>query len=190
VCGGCCLKTYARVFFLVTKLFENMICYQEAAANIQEVNADSRLKAWNKLSKIQQNVILLAGVDGDAVVQKEATEEMLSILDYQNRAQVSQYLKQAMSGHNICLEPGLCSEIDKGIFVHADNTSAPRMPFLTTPINDDEDVTENNNLLKLAVQTMLSENNVVLLTKMEIEIPIMAQELKSSRAQVPHQEYC
>ena len=45
------------------KLSESMVRYQEATAKVQESKSDSRLKAWNKLPCIQQNIILLAGAD-------------------------------------------------------------------------------------------------------------------------------
>ena len=58
------------------------------------------------------------------------TEDMLAILGCQNGAQVEQYLKQVLVGHNVSIEPGLCSAINKGIFVHADDGSMPRHFFL------------------------------------------------------------
>ena len=105
---------------------------------------------------------------------------MLAILGCQNGAQVEQYLKQVMMGHNIHLEPGLCSAINKGIFVHTDDMTAPKhfTYFLTLPINDDEETLENNDLLKLAVQTKYSDTDVILLTKMYIQIPMKTQDLR------------
>ena len=105
---------------------------------------------------------------------------MLSILGCSNGAQVDQYLKQVMVGHNVKLKPGLCSALNKGILIHADDTTSPKhfTPFLTPPISDDKEVADNNNLLKLAVQTKYSDNDVSLLTKMDVSIPMKTQELK------------
>ena len=85
-----------------------------------------------------------------------------------------------MVGYNVKLEPGLCSSLNKGIFIHADDTTAPKhfTPFLTPPISDDEEVAKNNNLLKLALQTKYSDNDVSLLTKMDVSILMKTQELK------------
>ena len=126
----------------MTKLSESMIKHQEAVIRSQEEKSDPKLKAWNKLPAIQQNIILLGGVDDSGTVPNSPTEEMLSILGCQNGVRVDQYLKQVMVGHNIQLEPGLCSSINKGIFVHADDTTAPKhfTSFLTPPINDDDEL--------------------------------------------------
>ena len=101
----------------MTKLSECMVKHQEAVLWNQEEKGDTRLKAWNKLPSIQKNIILLGGVDDQGVVPDTPTEEMLSILGCQNGAQVDQYLKQVLIGHNIKLEPCFCSAINKGIFV-------------------------------------------------------------------------
>lgn len=104
---------------------------------------------------------------------------MLSILGCQNGAQVDQYLHQSKAGHNMHLEPGLCFAINKGIFVHPDDMSTQRnfTAFLTSPINDDDDIIENSNLLKLAVQDKYDSHDVTL-TKMDISMPMKAPELK------------
>ena len=49
----------------------------------------------------------------------EPTEEMLSILGFQNGAQVEQYLRQVMVRYSIHLEPGLYLVLNKGITVHS-----------------------------------------------------------------------
>ena len=72
----------------MTKLSDSMIKHQEAALKSQEDKSDSRMKAWRRLPKIQQNVIVLAGVEEDGTVPDEPTEEMLSVLGCQNGAQV------------------------------------------------------------------------------------------------------
>ena len=151
----------------LTKLSMSIVKQQEAAIKNQEEKADNRLKSWRRLPKIQQNVILLGGIDENSNIPTEPTEEMLSILGCQNGAQVDQYLRQSMSGHNMQIEPGLCSAINKGIIVHPDDASTPKKftAFLTPPINDDADVIENGNLLKLAVQDKYDKHDVVLLTK-------------------------
>lgn len=83
-------------------------------------------------------------------------------------------------GHSLHLEPGFCSAINKGIFVHADDATAPKhfTSFLTPPISEEDDKWENKDLLKLAVQTKFSEDDVTLLTKMDISIPMKSQDLK------------
>ena len=50
--------------------------------------------------------------------------------------------------------------------------------FLTPPVNDDEDAEENANLLKLAVQEKYDRSDLILLTKMDITIPMKTQELR------------
>ena len=138
----------------MTKLSASMIKHQEAVLKAQEENSDSRMKAWRRLPKIQQNVILLGGVEDDGTVPDEPTEEMLSILGCQNGAQVDQYLRQSMQGFNMSLEPGFCTALNKGMLVCPDDTSTPMnfTSFLTPPVNNDEDEEDNANLLKLAVQ--------------------------------------
>ena len=68
----------------MTKISESMTRYQEAAAKVQEVKANSRLKAWNKLLIFQQHINLLAGVYSNIVVHKEPTEKILAILGCSN----------------------------------------------------------------------------------------------------------
>ena len=85
-----------------------------------------------------------------------------------------------MIGHNIQLEPGFCSAINKGIFVHADDATTPKhfTSFLTPPISEEDNRWENKDLLKLAVQTKFNENDVTLLTKMDVTIPMKTQDTK------------
>ena len=58
-----------------------------------------------------------------------------------------------MPGYNTSLEPGFCTPPNKGMLVCLDDVSTPNnfIPFLTPPVNDDDDADENSNLLKLAV---------------------------------------
>ena len=164
----------------MTKLSASMIRHQEATLKAQEEKSDSRLKAWRRLPKIQQNVILLGGVEDDGTVPDEPTEEMLSILGCQNGAQVDQYLRQSMRGYNMSLEPGFCTALNKGMLASPDDTSTPTnfTSFLTPPVNDDEDEEDNANLLKLAVQEKYDNSDLILLTKMEISIAMKTPELK------------
>ena len=120
---------------------ECMVKHQEAVLKNQEDKKDTRLKVWHKLPEIQKNIILLGGVDDQGPVPSQPTEEMLSILGCQNGAQVDQYLKQVVIGHNIQLEPGFCSAINKGIFVPADDATTPKhfTSFLTPPISKEDD---------------------------------------------------
>ena len=114
----------------LTKLSMSIVKQQEAAFKNQEEKADTRLKSWRRLPKIQQNGILLGGIDENSNIPTEPTEEMLSILGCQNGAQVDQYLRQSMSGHNMQIEPGLCSAINKGIIVHPDDASTLKISLL------------------------------------------------------------
>ena len=47
-----------------------------------------------------------------------------------------------------------------------------------TPINDDEEIIDNGNLLKLAVQEKYDSQDVVLLSRMEISIPMKNKDIK------------
>jgi len=158
----------------MTKLSACMIKHQEAELRFKEEKADSRLKSWKQLPGIQQNVLLLGGVEEDGTIPSEPTEEMLSILGCQNGAQVDQYLRQSMQGHNMSLEPGFCTALNKGILASPDDAATPKnfTPFLTPPVGDDDDDEDNANLLKLAVQEKFDEKDLVLLTKMEVTIPM------------------
>ena len=164
----------------MTKLSDSMIKHQEAAIKAQEEKSDSRIKAWRRLPQIQQNVILLAGVEEDGTVPKEPTEEMLSILGCQNGAQVDQFLKQSMQGYNMSLEPGFCTALNKGMIVCPDDVGTPTnfTAFLTPPVNDDDEDEDNANLLKLAVQEKYDSKDLILLTKMDISIPMKTSDLK------------
>jgi len=132
-----------------------------------------------KLPKIQQNVILLGGVEEDGTVPKEYTEEMLSVLSSQNGAQVEQYLRQIMPGHNMQFTTGFCTALNKGILTCPDDASTLKnfTPIITPPVNDDADVEENANLLKMAVQDKFEAEDLILFTCMDITI-LMIQELK------------
>ena len=72
----------------MTKLSASMIKHQEATLKSQKEKGDNHMKAWRRLQKIQQHVIVLAGVEDNGTVPTEPTEEMLSILGCQNGAQV------------------------------------------------------------------------------------------------------
>ena len=164
----------------MTKLAESIMANQEASLKHKEEKSDPRMKAWTRLPMIQRNVILLGGVGDDGTIPPDPTEEMLSILGCQNGAQVDQYLRQSMAGHNINPEPGLCSALNKGILVHAEDGTTPRnfTPFLVPPVSDTDEVHEKSNLLRLAVQDKFSDRDVSLLTKQEVTIPMKAQELR------------
>ena len=84
-----------------------------------------------------------------------------------------------MVGNNIRLESGFCSAINKEIFVHTYNVTAPKyfICFLTPQISDDKEALENNELLKLAVQTKYSDTDITLLTKMHILIHMKTQDM-------------
>ena len=105
---------------------------------------------------------------------------MLQILGCQNGAQVDQYLRACMSGYKMSLEPGFCTALNKGMLVFPDDVTTPNIftAFLTPTVNDDEDADDNANLLKLAVQETYDSSDLILLTKMNISIPMKSQELK------------
>ena len=126
----------------MTRLSDSMIRHQEAALRNSEEKSDMRMKAWRRIFKIQQNVILLRGMDEDGAVPIDPTAEMRSLLGCQNGAQVEQYLRQSLQGHSIALEPGFCTALNKDILVHpnGNKTSKKITPFLTPPVKDgDED---------------------------------------------------
>ena len=77
-----------RVISAMTKLSASMVAHQAATLKKQEEKDDSTLKVWRRLPKLQQQVILLGGVEEDGTVLKDTTEEMADILGYQNGAQV------------------------------------------------------------------------------------------------------
>jgi hypothetical protein len=164
----------------MTKLSESIIRHQENSVKKQQEKEDNRLKSWNKLPKIQQNILLLGGIEEDGTVPDHPTEEMLSILGWQNGAQVDQFLRQSMTGHNMSLETGFCSALNKGILVCPDDTQAPKnfSPFLTPPVRDNTEEEEKSNLLKLAIQEKFEQSDRALLTKMEVAIPLTTLDLR------------
>ena len=58
----------------------------------------------------------------------------------------------------------ICSTINKGILVHAEYGSAPQnfTAFLVPPLNDDAELEDNSNLLRLAVQDKFSDSDIAL----------------------------
>lgn len=138
----------------LAKLSESVIAHQKLALQAHEDKQDNRLKAWHKLPKIQQNVILFGGLEDGGSIPKEYTEEMFSVLGRKNGAQVEQYLMQTMSGHNMALATEFCTALNKGILTCPDNAYTPKnfTPFLTPTVDDNTDIEENANLLKMAVQ--------------------------------------
>ena len=62
------------------------------------------------------------------------------------------------------------------IFYHVDSLTPKNFTvFLILSVNDDEDDENNTNLLKLAVQEKFDNNNLKLLTKIEVSIPMKGQ---------------
>ena len=164
----------------MTKLSERIIRHQENATKHQQEKEDNRLKSWKKLPKIQQDILLLGGIEEDGSVPDHPTEEMLAILGCQNGAQVDQFLRQSMTGHNMALETGLCTALNKGILACPDDTNTPRnfTAFLCPPTSDNEEEEEKSNLLKLAVQEKFEQRDLALLTKMEVSIPLQTLDLR------------
>ena len=119
-------------------------------------------------------------MEEDSSIPKDFSEEMPSILGFQNGAQVDQYLRKSIQGHTMYLEAEFCTAINKGILVSPDVASNPKnfTSFLTPPVGDDEEDEENHNLLKLSVQEQLDEKDLVLLTKMDVTIPMKVHCLK------------
>ena len=72
------------------------------------------------------------------------------------------------------LEPGFCTALNKGILASPDDASTLKnfTPFLTPPVENDGEDEKNTNLLKLAVQEKFDEKDLVLLTKMDVTIPM------------------
>ena len=88
------------------------------------------MKVRNKLNRIQKNYISLEGVEVDGIVPFKAIEDMLSIVGCQDGSRLDQYPKKIMVGNNINIESGLCSTMDKIIFVHAGNSISAKTPIL------------------------------------------------------------
>ena len=101
----------------MTKLSTSMIKHQATALKVQEEKSNSHMKVWRHFPKIKKNVILLGGVEDDSTVSNEPTDEMLSILGFQNGAQVDYYIIQSMRDYNMSLEPGFCMALNKGMLV-------------------------------------------------------------------------
>ena len=57
-------------------------------------------------------------------------------------------MRQSMQGHNMSLEPGFCTALNKGMLVCPDDTTTPKKfrAFLTSPVNDNKETDENANL--------------------------------------------
>ena len=72
----------------MTKLADSIVETQEAALEATKSKDDPLMKAWKKLSKLSQNIIVMGGVEVDGTVPKEPTEEMLSVLSSHNGAEV------------------------------------------------------------------------------------------------------
>ena len=135
---------------------------------------------WRQLPKIQHNVIILVGVEEDGTVLEEPTEEILSIIGCQSGAQVEKILRQSMQGHHKSLEPGFCMALNKGMLVCSDNVTTPKNfnEFLTPPVNNEDDVEDNAHLLNPVVQEKYDNDDLLLLTKMDITILTKTTDLK------------
>ena len=118
----------------MTKIFESLVKNQEAALKANKEKVDNRLKAWKKLPKIQQDTILLGGVDESGEVSDKPTEEMLSILGCSNGAQVEQFLRQSTRKNNVAFERGICTALNKGILACGDQMPKNFTPFLVPPV--------------------------------------------------------
>ena len=64
----------------MTELPTSMITYQAAAIKKQDEKNEFSLNVWRRLPKIQQQVILLGGVEEGGTVPQERTEEMAAII--------------------------------------------------------------------------------------------------------------
>ena len=78
------------------------------------------------------------------------------------------------------LEPEVCSAINKGILVHSDDASSSKhfTPFLTPLVSEYVDLVENRDLIKLAVHDKFNNKDLVMLTEMNITVPMKTQDLK------------
>ena len=103
---------------------------------------------------------------------------MLSILGCANGAQLEQFLRQSMRKHNIALEPGICTALNKGILTCGDEMPKNFTPFLVPPKKDLEIQGKNTDILKLAVQEKFDQKDLTMLTKMEVTIPLTSQDLR------------
>ena len=79
-----------------------------------------------------------------------------------------------MPGHNMQFATGFCTALNTGILTCPDDASTPKnfTPFLTLPVDGNADVKENANLLNMAVQDKFEAEDLILLTRMDITIPM------------------
>ena len=103
---------------------------------------------------------------------------MPSILGCSNGAQVEQYLRQSMRKHNMVLEPGICTALNKGILACGGDVPKNFTPFLLPPAKDNDTHETSSDLLKLAVQEKFDNKDLVLMTKMDVTIPMCTQDLR------------
>ena len=85
-----------------------------------------------------------------------------------------------MSNYNMCLEPGFCTAIKKGIFIKTNETGVPKnfTPVFILTISDEEDDEENANMVESAVQETLDDRDILFLTMMEVKTPMRTQEIQ------------
>ena len=83
-----------------------------------------------------------------------------------------------MRKHNIALEPGICTALNKGILACGDEMLKNFTPFLVPPKKDLEIQESNTDILKLAVQEKFDQQDLTLLTKVEVTIPLTSQDLR------------
>ena len=74
--------------------------------------------------------------------------------------------------------PGICTTLNKGILACGDEMPKNFTPFLVPPVKDTESQEANSDLLKLVVQEKYDKQDLMLLTKMEVSIPMTAQDLR------------
>ena len=127
---------------VIKRLANSIIKHQESQLRAQEEKGDFRMKARKKLLKIQQDIIMLDNIEEDGTIPRIATDLMLAILGCLNGPQVDQYFRQSMQSHNMTLEPGLYTALNKGILVSSDDSSMPKSftILLTPPVKDHKDI--------------------------------------------------
>ena len=89
-------------------------------------------------------------------------------------------MRQSISGHNTLFVSGFYTALNKDILLCPDDAPPPLnfTPFLTPLLDNNATLKENVNLLKLAVEEKFEQEDLAVLTKVNVTLPKTTQELK------------
>ena len=99
----------------VSEAWERQIDQQETKD--REKKDKANWSAWENLAEVQRKTILLASMGNDLVPPEKLTPNMIEILRCTNGSRVELELHQKLSRNIICLDPGLCSCLCKGLLI-------------------------------------------------------------------------